>query len=315
MRSHPISSIMRVCYLIQTHKDPNQIHRLVHTIKKSSPDALIIISHDFTNCDLKQTLFEDLTNVKILASRGGRGNFAIVQSYLDAIAWLLESNHEFDWFINLSGQDYPIQPIAEIEAFLSSTNYDAFIHYFDVFSDESPWKKRAGYTRYCYKYRTLTSPLPDWQQDLLKPAKFLNYIQPFFRVNFAYGFTLGLRTRAPFTTEFGCYGGSFLSTLSRKCVEYIDNFVRTNSTVINHYKTVEIPDESLIQTILVNSQKFNLCNDCKRYFDFSQTHNGHPRTLGVDDFPRLKHSQAHFARKFDLNKDSKVLDLIDLALL
>jgi hypothetical protein len=305
---------MRVCYLLQTHKAPEQVERLVRRIHSLSPTAQILISHDFTNCDLPRSTFEDLPNVDIIASRGGRGSFEIVQSYLDAIAWLLASGSDFSWLINLSGQDYPIRPLAEVENFLSHTDYDAFIHHFEVFSKQSPWKWNEGYSRYHYKYRTLSRDLAEWQKELLKPVKLLNYLQPFFRVNFSYGITLGLKTSPPFNQNFVCYGGSFLCTLSRKCVEYLHRYVQLNPDVVNYYKGVAIPDECFIQTILVNSQQFKICNDSKRYFDFSQTRNGHPRILQSTDFPVLMKSQADFARKFDLAVDRDVLDLIDTAI-
>jgi hypothetical protein len=305
---------MKVCYLLQTHKNPDQIYRLVRTIKKWSPTAFIILNHDFTNCDLDEAKFQDFQDIQVIPSRGGRGSFDLVQSYLDAVEWLLESSIDFDWLIHLTGQDYPIQPLVRVENFLSETNYDGFMEYFKVFSEESSWKIQEGHTRYCYQYRTIVNTLPKWQKEILRPIKILNYIQNFFRVNFSYGFTLGLKTSTPFNSQFICYGGSFLGILSRQCIDYIYHFVQSNPDVVEYYRGVANPDESFIQTILINSQLFNFCNDCKRYFDFSETRHGHPRILTTHDFPSLIQSQAFFARKFDLAKDSKILDLIDTQL-
>jgi hypothetical protein len=305
---------MKVCYLLQSHKNPEQIYRLVHTIQKLSPTAYIVLNHDFANCDLDRSKLQNLPNVHVIPSRGGRGGFDLVQSYLDVVEWLLESL-DFDWLVHLTGQDYPIQPLSKVEDFLADTNYDGFMEYFEVFSEASPWKIQEGHTRYCYQYRTLVSSLSEWQKEILRPVKILNYVQGFFRVNFSYGFTLGLKTSTPFNSQFICYGGSFLCILSRKCVNYIHHFVQSNLTIVNHYRGVANPDESFIQTILINSQLFQLCNDCKRYFDFSETRHGHPRILTINDFPSLLQSQAFFARKFDLAKDSQILNLIDTQLL
>lgn len=306
---------MKVCYLVQTHKNPDQIYRLVHKIKSLSPSAQVIVSHDFAKCELDRDALERLSDVQVLTSRGGRGNFSVVQTYLDAIEWLVQSGSDFDWLINISGQDYPIQPLSQVEKFLAESTYDGFMLYFEVFSKQSHWKIHEGYTRYHYHYRTLVDHLSEWQKQVLRPMKFVNYIQPFFRVNFSYGITLGLRTPAPFNQDFVCYGGSFLCTLSRKCVEYLHDFVGSNPAIVDYYKGVAVSDESFIQTILINSGLFNFCNDCKRYFDFSLTQNGHPRVLSVSDFPALAQSQAHFARKFDVAEDSQILELIDRELL
>jgi hypothetical protein len=39
----------------------------------------------------------------------------------------------------------------------------------------------------------------------------------------------------------------------------------------------------------------------------------HPKTLGVEDIPRILASGAHFARKFNLENGAEVFDAIDAA--
>ncbi len=124
---------------------------------------------------------------------------------------------------------------------------------------------------------------------------------------------LGVRRKSLFNQDFVCYGGSFFTTLSKKCVEYVYvySFCENHPEVIEYYKKVCVSDESFLQTILVNSRQFNLCNDNKLYFDFSQTRNGRPKILTSNDYDAIVESQAHFARKFDIYKDSKILDILD----
>ncbi len=45
---------MKICYLIQIHQNIEQVYRLVDRIQKSSLNREIIISHDFTNCNLNE---------------------------------------------------------------------------------------------------------------------------------------------------------------------------------------------------------------------------------------------------------------------
>ena len=302
---------MKVCYLIQTHKNLQQVYRLTQTIRRSSPYSQIIISHDSKHCNVDSTSLKSLSGVEVLQAQGGRGNFSIVQGYLDAVAWLLRQNIEFDWLINLTGQDYPTQPLLQIESSLAESNYDGFIEHFKVFNKQSHWSVKEGYTRYLYRYQKLASELPEWQKKLLNPLKLVNYIQPFFRVNFSYGMRIGVKTLAPFNENFICYGGSFFCILSKKCVQYLYNFSKSRPDVVDYYKGVTQSDESFIQTVLVNSQLFNLSNDCKRYFNFSGTRNGHPRILTIHDYPSLMPNNIHFARKFDIDQDSKILDALD----
>jgi hypothetical protein len=180
---------MKVLYLIQTSKNPEQIYRLVRTIKKSSPGSFILISHDFIGCDLDTKPLEDLSEVEVLrlGGRGGRGDFSMIQGYQDAVDWVFNHQIEFDWLINLSGQDYPTQPLPKIEKFLSETIYDGFLQYFEAFSQQVPWGINESLDRYLYQYWRSDVNLSLWQRALLKPLRLLiNNFQPFIRIGWSY---------------------------------------------------------------------------------------------------------------------------------
>jgi hypothetical protein len=307
---------MRVCYLIQSHKNPEQIYRLVNTIKKTSPESVVLISHDFSSSQLDEKHLKHLSEVYLVSGLGGRGDFSIIEGYLNAIDWVFKNNIEFDWLTNLSGQDYPTQHLSEINSFLSNTHYDGFLEYFKVFSKESHWSVREGYTRYFYKYSKIQfiDKLSERVKNLLSPVKIINYIQDYLRINIAYGM-IGIKTKSPFNEKFICYGGSYFCTLSKKCIEYLYKVYQSNHELINYYKGVSVSDESFIQTILVNSGLFNLCNDNKFYIDFTGTRNGRPRLLSAEDYTSIVKSDTYFARKFDLDKDRQILDLLDKRIL
>ncbi len=310
---------MKVVYLIQTHKNPEQIYRLVQTIKKSSPGSYVLVSHDFTACNLDATPLRSLPDVEVINGKGGRADFSIIQGYLDAVDWLFSHNTEFDWLINITGQDYPTQPLPRIEKFLATTKYDGFSKYFDVLSDSehNPWGRREGCDRYLYNYWRSGEYLSLWQRALVKfPRMIINNVQPFVKVNASYGLMVGLRTTsAPFNEKFLCYAGSYFHTLSRKCIEYLHDFSKQHSSLIDYYKKTCIPDESFIQTILVNNGLFNICNDSKRYINWTGTRHGHPRILRVEDYPELVKDDIHFARKFQPTLESKILDMLDARIL
>lgn len=306
---------IRVCYLIQTHKNPDQIYRLIRLIKQSSSHCQIVISHDPRFCQLDLSILSDSSNIYLFHTTGGRADFSMVQSYLDAVEWLLNNQIDFDWLINVTGQDYPIKSIADIEDFLVKTDYDGFLEYFDVLSSQSQWSKHEGCSRYFYKYKQLSTSVSRRQQNKLKFLKIINYLQPWVRFNCSYDLRVGVRTKTPFSDGFKCYGGSFFCTLSRPCIEYISTYIKAHPNLVAYYRTTSVSVESFIQTILVNSQLFNLCNNCKRYFDFSRTNDGSPTTLTVEDYPHLLNSDAHFARKFDMTSDGAILNLLDQKIL
>ena len=298
---------MKACYFIQTHKNPNQIYRLVRTIKKSSPTAQILIGHDSTSCHLDMAPLQDLPEVTLLKgnARAIRGDFSLLQPYFNAINWLFEHNSDFEWLVYISGQDYPTQSLSKVEDFLSKTDYDGFMKYFDAFSNQCLWDESEVLKRYfCQYYR-----LPGWTgRFLLRMWKIQEFTPIIFSV--FYGSLIGLRAKiTPFDKSFLCYGGYQWHTLSRKCVQYIKDFVNQNPEIISYYQKTLVPDESLVQTILINSNFFKICNNNKRYVDFTGTDSGHARILANKDYETITNGSFHFARKFDQNAD--ILDMLD----
>ena len=82
------------------------------------------------------------------------------------------------------------------------------------------------------------------------------------------------------------------------------------------------PDEVYIQTALgwatthdAGGRSLVISNDCRRYFDFSESTLNHPRTFTLDDLPDVLGSDADFARKFDEARSPGVLDAVDAHLL
>ncbi|GAB4383894.1 MAG: hypothetical protein Kow00121_46550 [Elainellaceae cyanobacterium] len=302
--------MVRVCYFIQSYKNFEQILRLVKTLRKSSRDAVILISHSVSGCALDEELLKQ-QNTFVLYVKGGRGNFTLVQNYLDAVEWLLTQNIEFDWFINLTGQDYPIQPIAQIEQTLAETEYDGFLEYFRLFSGQSSWGTREEKNRYYYRYHSVSKPLAKWQRKVLKPLKIINYIQPLFRIRLDGEIKIAWRTTTPFSKSFLGYGGSYFTVLSKNCVKYLYEFSKSNPHILHYFYKVCFPDEIFVQTILLNQGQFKLANESKHYFDFSNSHYGHPKILTASDYSILIEQSCFFARKFDTSQDSKILDLLD----
>lgn len=317
---------MKFCYLIQTHKNPKQIYRLVRLIKYSNPDAQIIISHDAHIKELPIEPIRSLTDVHLIQDSKPRfrGDFSLIKPYLDAIDWLQKNESNFDWLIYLSGQDYPVSPLSKIEEFLSTTEYDGLIDYWDVYSPESIWAEGRSWKRYYCQYRRF----PDWTMPFLKtlsqwshyrkqiPISKLRGLIPNFQFFLTYGSLIGVPAKnPPFNHEFRCYGGFQWHTLSRKCVLYISEYLSQNKPLLNYYKNTVVSDESLIQTILVNSKKFNLFNGNKRYADTYERQEGHARTLTAADYEMLVSSDFHFARKFDIDQDEAILNQLDKILL
>jgi Core-2/I-Branching enzyme len=304
---------MKICYLIQTHKNIEQIYRLVKVIKTSSPQSYIYIIHDSKKNELNKELFQEFSDIKITNRKAQLGDFSLIQGYFDCIEFLIKNNIDFDWLINLSGQDYPTQPLPKIEKFLQNTNYDAFAQYFDVLSPQNPWEAKLGHQRYFYHYWRSSQNLTNWQRILIKPIKdIVNASQLKVKIETSYALAIGWeRKHTPFHQKFICYGGSFFTTLSKKCVIHLYQVFNNNKYLVQHYQKTSQAEESLIQSILVNSGLFNISNHHHRYIDYNLSKYGHPRILTHQDYHLLLSEKIQFARKFDIYQDVQILDLLD----
>jgi Core-2/I-Branching enzyme len=298
---------MRACYFVQTHVNPGQIHRLVRTLKTGSPEARVLLGHDFSGCPLDLEPLSDLQGIDLFRVEGplDRAGLSVLQPYLAALDWLAEHEVEFDWLIYLTGQDYPVLPLAESESFLERSGRDGFLSHWDIRARPGYWgESRRGLRRYLYQYR----PVPAW----LARLKALNSLQSRYHLSTAYGPRLGTRADpAPFSDAFPCYAGDQWHALSRAAVDGLRAALRERADLVDYFRRTLCPCEALVQTLLVNSRRFDLANDSLRYVDFTGSREGRPRVLGEEDFATLTSGKYHFARKVDSRVDGRILDLLD----
>jgi hypothetical protein len=219
---------------------------------------------------------------------------------------------QVDWLINLTGQDYPLRPLAASEAELVSSGADGFMEHWPAYGPQSHWPARLVRSRYHFRHYRLAR-LPSPAQRLLRPVQALNRIQPLVRVHVAYGLAIGRPVRPPFGTgtELTLCGGSAYSSLSWPAVAYLRDYLRVRPDVVAYFRRSLSPEEVVFQTVLVSSGRFRLVPDCKRYFDFSQSRLNHPKLLTTEDLPRALASGAHFGRKFDADSHPEVVDALD----
>ncbi len=304
---------IKVCYFIQSHRDPEQILRLVRRIRRGSAGR-IVVQHNFASCPLDWSPFAELPDTHLFrASRPQiRHNFSCqVQPYLEFIDALEREGVEYDWLVNLTAQDYPVAPIETSESFLAATSADAFIRFWDVRSAASQWPRRKGLARYSYRYRRW----PDWTERPLHAFQGITRLLP-IHFYLGCGPWVGVRPRrTPYGPDFRCYGGWAWFALRRNVVRYLRDFLAERPDVLEHYRHVMVAEESIVQTVLVNSGRFTLVNDDLRYIDYSKAIHGSPRTMTVADLPLLGSGRYQFARKFDLGSGPELFDRIDRELL
>ncbi|HSN54581.1 MAG TPA: beta-1,6-N-acetylglucosaminyltransferase [Candidatus Sulfomarinibacteraceae bacterium] len=299
-----------IVYLVQNHRPPAQLARLVRALGTGSTGAFVVVVHD-PHAGLATTAeVEHATDAPVLPTleRARRGYFSLVAPSADAVAWLAALRVGYDWLVYLSAQDYPARPLAELEALLARSEADGFLRLWRAFAPGPCWRRHQGELRYRLQYRDVGPAL----LRLLRLVRFLNAWQRWLHLHLAYGPRLGIRPRrSPFESGLECWGGTQWTTLRRAAAEHVAERVLEGGELVEWFRRTICPDEALVQTLLMAEGRFRLVDDDLRYVDFSGCRDGHPRTLRRCDLDSVIASGRIFARKLDSAIDPALLDALD----
>lgn len=283
---------MRVAHIIMAHKNPNQLVRL---IEKLSHDHFDIYIHLDAKSD--KTPYLDLLSIPQVYFIKNRvtcnwGGFSFVQAIFSSVTEVLQNGQKYKFINLLSAQDYPIYNSDYIYDYLQVNKGLNFIS-FD--KEGSDWwidaKKR--YQRYHFTDTKIVG------KYLLQSI--LNRLLPKRKM------PMGL-------VPYGSSDSSWW-TLSIDCASYICNQFNESTTLKKFFRFCWGTDEFVIATLVMNSPyKSNVVNNNLRYIDWSEG-GAHPKTLTTKDLEKVLHSKKIFARKFDINVDHEILDLLDQHLL
>jgi hypothetical protein len=306
-----------ICYVILSHRQPRQIVRLVQTLAQSAESA-VVVHHDQSVTRLRRDEFRSSARVQLLGFRRGIrwGTWDLVEVMLRCLRWAYD-NIAFDWIVLLSGQDYPITSPGEIERFFARTRIDAYSFGVPVHPRPATgWHTSTqGLITRRYFYRHYEIPglrigTAGRTSHMVRfGARLLTARQPWLAIEpFPDGAVrVGLRRfRTPFSKGITCFKGSQWFAASRNAVHTLLG----QAHLVGYYRRCLIPDESFVQTVLLNAPALRVCND-DLWFTRWQPGAYHPAVLTVDDVADALASGKLFARKFDVGLDALALDRID----
>src|SRR5262245_46036309 len=107
---------MKVHYLVTAYHEPQHLRRLCDHLGKN-----VLVQWD------SRSPAPDLGSVSVLCSRApiSWGDGSYLRATLDSFEALDET--PFDWLVLLSGQDYPIRPIEDLESHLATTSHALYM--------------------------------------------------------------------------------------------------------------------------------------------------------------------------------------------
>jgi hypothetical protein len=295
----------RVAYFVQSHRQPEQVLRLLTRLRRDSPEAVLVSGHCSQAPPLDERRLAELGVFAFRHRRQGRRSYwSVLEPYLDAIALLADCGLDYEWLVYLSGADYPLQPLAVSEGGLAASGYDAYLAWQDLEQPGPGGRRHQSKRRYLYQYRDLPRLLP-----LLRLLRRLNGVQSLWHVHLHYGPRLGIRSRPP--RGWQIYRGVVWSTLRRRAAERVAAAAREEGELVAYLQRTSSPEEAFLQTVLVGDGRFRICNDSSRFADYRNSTDGHPRTLGMADAAALRASGLPFGRRFDPEVDEEILDWLD----
>lgn len=295
----------RTVYFIQSHDAVDQLIRLVSQLRSAPGERLIVVGHDASRYPLECADLPAGDNlvVRQRTTPVCRGEFSCLEPYLDAAMWLIDDAGPFDWLVYLSGRDYPVRPVVEIERTLRETPEDGFLRHWPFDAPGNPWGQRRTQRRYGFHYRRMPDVLR-WPLKIARPMLRLAG----FELSQTYGVHLGTRpTRSLFDEGFRGFGGLQWHALRRVAVQYLVDFTRSRPDVVEAFRRTLVPDEAYVQTVLLNAGCFRFKNESRRYADTHERPGGHCRVLTQRDFAELTSGRHDFARKFDLVESAELL--------
>lgn len=270
-----------IAYLILVHRYPNQFKRLFRAIYH--PASYYLVHVDKGSGVGLQTEIQDFlssfANASLLKSQSILwGGYSMVDAELRGIKELLKIGSDWEFFINLSGQSFPLKSQTHIQDFLSRNIGKDFIKMANQRKIRPETLSRIE--NYCIEFskRILRTPIK---------RPYLRGVTPYI------GNQWMISSRK--FCEFVC------------CSPEIERFKK-------FYRHTFIADEGFFQTVIMNtSYKGTIVNDDKRTIDWVPlgTIKLRPRDFTSKDSDFLMASQGLFARKFDETVNGGILSILE----
>ena len=273
---------MKIGYLITAFNNYNHLKRLIGAL---NDDNVVFFIH----IDKKSTMPENLQEFDNIIFTDRTEVWWAGWSQVEAIIRLLRTAYPYnlDYYILVSGTDYPIRPNSFLYKKLSDGGQ--FVSLNTGFGIPDADDRVKYYYFDGFDRRNLRNIKTVFYFFLERSVKL------FLR-----------KTSYPFPQIY--YGPSWWA-LSHDCLKYVLDQVDTHKDYIDFYKTSWAPDESFFQTIIGNSPFFRQCTTNLTYVDWSSV----PGPVGINqDHIELFKKQTAFdsnygsytpflARKFDDN--------------
>jgi hypothetical protein len=279
---------VRVAYLVMAHSGLTFVDRLIASL---NDDNCVFYVH--VDQKAAESYASDLKNVTVLSDRVNVewAGYSVVEAEVRLLRRAVESGS--DYYVLLSGADYPIRPNQFLYDLLATGN-----EFINVCRVPTAHKPLSRFESYHFDYNRRAKSVVNYG---------LRFAETALRL-----------ARVKKKIPFELYAGSQWFALTSGAVSHVLSTLDEDASYERFFRTCLCADEALFQTILANSRFRDRIVTNLTYTDWST--NPAPAVISdrhIELFQRQQRFagvygeyRPFFARKFD-SQNTRLLDLID----
>lgn len=215
---------MKICYLILAHNNFRHLDRLMEALNGKDVSFCIHIDKK-----VSETYSPSLPNASVISEHVdiNWGGFTMIEATLALMEYGVGYMIDADYYILISGVDYPIRPKQFLYDLLKEGK-----EYIDIAPVPVPFKPIERYEYYYFDYN----------------RRNLKHYNPKFLIEVLLK-KLKVKRKSPFRV----YAGTQWFALTADCVHYILRTIAEDKRYIDFFRRTLVPDEAFFQTIIGNS--------------------------------------------------------------
>lgn len=288
-------------YLIIAHHQFDLLEKIIRLLDDERNDFYIHIDKKVSNFDYdKFKAIPEFSKIEFVPAVSVTwGGYSQIQSEINLLKSAIKGN--YGYYHLISGADMPIKTKNEIYSFFEKNNGKEFIHFSsDEFINSDAMRYRVNL------YHLFQEKIGGKKNILFVIQKVLIKLQKLLKVS---------RLKK---IDYPVYCGANWFSITHDTASFVLSKEQEAQKLLSHSFCA---DELFLQTYFMQSpcknnlfdpkaQRLN-CEANLRYVDWERGNGvGNPYVFKTQDFDTLMNSDALFARKFDLNADSQICDMI-----
>jgi hypothetical protein len=275
---------MKLAILIMAHRLPEQVALLCKMLQHESIDIYMHVDKKVELSRFKKSF--NSININYIKNRTSTiwGGFSIIETIILSYKEIIQKS-DYDYICNISGQDLPIKPTESLINFLERNKGKEFIENIPS-SSSHPWWKENKIRVATYSFINLNI------KGKYTLEKIVNKILPSRKPPYGYIFS----------------GNSGWFCLSINAILHILKSFEEDKKLVKYFKYVWGADEIYFSTVLYNSMFKDKMVGNLVYTLWEADEKLHPKILTLKHKDQLDQSDKFFARKFDYNQDSSIIE-------